>query len=121
MNSTPPPGPQQNRRQVPGAGEAAAPRCRVIQGMQAGSAGLLTVPGGYAAELAKDRPRRAPQVSQGGRGGAQLAHDRRSVDAMAGHVADDQRDLAIIERDHIEPVTAHLRGPAGRPIAVGDL
>ena len=40
---------------------------------------------------------------------------------MAGHVADDQRDLAIIERDHIEPVTAHLRGPAGRPIAVGDL
>jgi hypothetical protein len=44
-------------------------------------------------------------VSQGGRGGAQPAHDRRSVDAKAGHLADDQRDLAIIERDHIEPVT----------------
>jgi hypothetical protein len=51
----------QNWRQVPGAGEAAAPLCRFIQGIQAGSAGLLTVPGGYAAELAHDVPGRRPR------------------------------------------------------------
>jgi hypothetical protein len=56
----------------------------------------VAVPGDHAAELAHDFLRRAAEAGQGGGGGAELAHDRRGVDAVAGDVADDQRDLAII-------------------------
>ena len=51
----------------------------------------------------------------------ELAHERRGVDAVAGHVADDERDLAAFQRDDVEPVAAHLRGPAGGLVAVRGL
>src|ERR1700760_2246094 len=54
-------------------------------------------------------------------GGAELAHERGGVDAVAGHVADDEGDLAIVQQDDVEPVAAHLRGPAGGLVAAGGL
>jgi hypothetical protein len=54
-------------------------------------------------------------------GGAELAHSRGGEDVVAGHVADDERDLAVLQRDDVEPVAAHLRGRAGRLVAVRDL
>ncbi len=44
-----------------------------------------------------------------------------ALDAVAGHVADHQCHLAVVERDDVEPVAADLRGPAGRLVAVGDV
>src|SRR5260370_19550437 len=84
----------QRGRGVPGAGEPAAQRRRVIHRVQAGGADLVAVPGDHAAELLHDLLGPAAQAGQGRGGGAQLAHDRRGVDAVAGHVADHQRSPA---------------------------
>lgn len=55
------------------------------------------------------------------RRGAQPAHGRGGVDAAAHHVAHDQRGLALVERDHVEPVAADLGGGARGLVAGGDL
>jgi len=48
----------------------------------------------------------AEQLSD--QGGAELAHDRRGVDAVAGDVADGDADLSSAEFECVVPVTAHL-------------
>ena len=106
---------------VTGAGEAASPGPRIVKGVQARCPGLQVPVGEQAAEVAHDLLRRVAQASQDGGGGPELAHDRRGVDVVAGDVADDQRDLAVLQRDDVEPVAACLRGPVGRLVAVGDL
>jgi hypothetical protein len=40
---------------------------------------------------------------------------------VAGHVADCEGNLAVLQRDDVEPVAAHLRGAAGGLVAVRDL
>ncbi len=61
------------------------------------------------------------QGGQGGRRGAQPAHRGGGADAAAHHVADDERGLVPLQRDHVEPVPADLAGGARRLVPGGHL
>ena len=52
-------------------------------------------------------------------GGAQLAHGRGGVQAVADHVAHHQGDPGPGQRNHVEPVAAHAG--LGGQVAVGDV
>ena len=75
-----------------------------------------------AVEHAQRLLRLAAGEDTGTQAAAQLAHQRRGGDALAGDVADRQRELAAVELDGVVPVAADVAGgrarsgrPDGRP------
>ncbi len=58
------------------------------------------------------------QQRQSPYGGAQPAHGRGRVHAVAHHVADGQAHSGTGQRDQVEPVAAHAHPAVGRQIAV---
>ena len=63
----------------------------------------------------------ACRIGERSYGGAQPAHGGGGVDAVADDIADDQGDPGAGERDHVEPVSAHVDLGAGGQVTAGDL
>ena len=87
-------------------GVAQRPRGRVEHHEREGGGAQRRHPGGERI----GPPQHLPEVVLGGeqlgQHGAKLSHRRRSGDAVAHHVPDDERDGAAVQRDRIEPVAA---------------
>ncbi len=65
--------------------------------------------------------RRKVEVGERAYRGAQAPHRRRRVDAVPGHVPDDQCDPRSGERNHVEPVAADTGGGIRREVPRGHL
>ncbi|MDQ0956569.1 hypothetical protein QFZ66_000447 [Streptomyces sp. B4I13] len=121
------------RQGMAGARQREAPGNRVVDGVQAGGAGLagrleVTVRPQVAGEvqdqvvqMGQQFVRRQVDVGEGADRRAQSAHAGRGVQTVADDIADDQGDPGAGQRNDVEPVAAHFRaGPAGQ-VAGGHL
>ena len=118
-------------RRVAGPGHGDPPGDRVVDRVQAGGAGdrrrarspsplvLASMRVDQLVQVAQQFVGRQVQGGEVVHGGAQPAHGGRRVQAVADHIADDQRHPGAGQRDDVEPVPAHPR-PRGQ-VAVGDV
>ena len=65
--------------------------------------------------------RRSEVPSRGTQGVPRQAGDRRGLDALAAHVADDDRPPTLVHLEHVVEVATDQAGRACRPVASGDL
>ena len=101
-----PVGADDQRRGMPAGGVAQLPADRVEhrQGERGGPQGRH--PGGEGVGSLQHAPEVGLRGQEFGQHRAQLPHRRRGGDPVPHHVADDQRDAAVGQRDRVEPVAA---------------
>src|SRR5260221_2347035 len=107
---------------VPGPGQVPVSGGGVVDGVDAGGAGLVVGQvGGELIEAGEGLRGGQVEGGEGVGGGAQLAHQGGGVQVVSGHVADGQGGAAAGQGDDIEPVAADLGGGLGRHVAAGEV
>jgi hypothetical protein len=112
----------EHRREVAGGGEHELAGSRVIPAVQHGGhrVGLEVL------DLVVQHAQRLRGIGRlqdvGAQGGAHASHDDRGGQPGAGHVADDDAEFPVGQREHVVPVAADVAGPgdvAGRQARAG--
>ena len=111
----------EDRRDVPGAGDDAAPGDRVVDRVNAGGEVIVIEPPRDVVQVPQHLLGRQVQRRERLHRGPQPAHDRRGADAVTHHIADDQGNAAARQREGVEPVAADLGVLAAGQVTVGDL
>ena len=98
---------------VPGVGEPQAARGRLEDAVEAGHEHLGRHVGAQVlVDALQDDPRIDEALGRGPQHAARGRHDQRRRHALVGHVADDEPDLAVAQRDDVVEVAADLAGRA---------
>ncbi len=114
-------GPHDHRQDVPRVGQVQLADDRVVDRVQARREIGVAEPLRQVVEVAQELGR--GQIEGGHRlhGGAQLPHHRGRVEAVAHHVADDERGPGAGQFDGVEPVAADPAEQRAGQIAGGDV